>query len=576
MTSSNNEPVSKKKKSLKARKPASAEAADRKPSDMFLTNGRANEANKNTEADRSSNKLANLESPTEELKALVTLYKSGKFEDAVAGAEAMLAVFPNSSDILNLLGTANSVLHRYDLAIETYRRILKIDPKNALVYNNMGNAFRGKGDLETAIDCYQKALKINPSDVNSHNNLGVALTEVENFDDALKYLWKSLKIQPGNANTHCKIGTTLVKKGELDQAIQSFEKALEIDPNLLEAHNNMGVAFDSKGALKAAIASYDKTIAIDPLNVTAHFDKALLLLKLQDFKAGWPMYEYRWKKSKFNSVPIVTSRPKWRLGDQNRVLVWGEQGLGDEVMFASLIPDLYAACSHLIIRADKRLIPIFKRSFPADIEYYTNAETVSEKSHDAHIAAGSLPKYFRQTLASYEKAAQGYLSADKAKTAVLRDKLLGDEDEILIGLSWHSTSNRMFAQKRRIPLGQLATMFHATNVKFVSLQYGNVTAEINQVKKEHGIDVAQVAEIDNFHDIDGLAALISACDRIISIDNVTVHLAGALGKATDALLPRVNSWRWGLDPNNSYWYRSVRLRRQTEREDWGEVLAQFS
>ena len=321
MTSSNNEPVSKKKKSLKARKPASAEAADRKPSDMFLTNDRANEANKNTEADRSSNKLANLESPTEELKALVTLYKSGKFEDAVAGAEAMLAVFPNSSDILNLLGTANSVLHRYDLAIETYRRILKIDPKNALVYNNMGNAFRGKGDLETAIDCYQKALKINPSDVNSHNNLGVALTEVENFDDALKYLWKSLKIQPGNANTHCKIGTTLVKKGELDQAIQSFEKALEIDPNLLEAHNNMGVAFDSKGALKAAIASYDKTIAIDPLNVTAHFDKALLLLKLQDFKAGWPMYEYRWKKSKFNSVPIVTSGPKWRLGDQNRVLV---------------------------------------------------------------------------------------------------------------------------------------------------------------------------------------------------------------------------------------------------------------
>ena len=576
MTSSNNEPVSKKKKSLKARKPANAEAADRKPSDMFSTNDRANKANKNTEVGRPSSKLVNLESPTEELKALVTLYKNGKFEDAVAGAEAMLAVFPNSSDILNLLGTANSVLHRYDLAIETYQRILKIDPKNALVYNNMGNAFRGTGDLETAIDCYQKALKIDPSDVNSHNNLGVALTEFENYDDALKYLWKSLKLQPGNANTHCKIGTTLLKKEELDQAIQSFEKALEIDPNLLEAHNNMGVAFYRKGALKAAIACYDKTIAIDPYYGTALFDKAVLLLKLQDFKAGWPMYEYRWKKSKLDSTPLVTRKPEWRLGEQNRVLVWGEQGLGDEVMFASLIPDIYAACSKLIVKADKRLIPIFKRSFPADIEYYTKAETVSEESHDAHIAAGSLPKYFRQSLGSYEKASQGFLSADKAKTAALRDKLLGNRAEILFGLSWHSKSSRMFAQNRGIPLGQLATMFHATNIKFVSLQYGNVTAEINQVKAEHGIDVAQVAEVDNYHDIDGLAALISACDRIISIDNVTVHLAGALGKDIDVLLPRVGSWRWGLDPNSSYWYRSVRLRRQSEREDWGEVLARFS
>ncbi|MGB2356915.1 MAG: hypothetical protein ACPH79_00505 [Paracoccaceae bacterium] len=110
----------------------------------------------------------------------------------------------------------------------------------------------------------------------------------------------------------------------------------------------------------------------------------------------------------------------------------------------------------------------------------------------------------------------------------------------------------------------------------MSLQYGNVDADIDQVKKEYGIDVVQVAEIDNFHDIDGLAALMSACDRIISIDNVTVHLAGALGRGIDVLLPRVSNWRWGLDPNSSYWYRSVRLHRQSEREEWGEVLERFS
>ena len=100
--------------------------------------------------------------------------------------------------------------------------------------------------------------------------------------------------------------------------------------------------------------------------------------------------------------------------------------------------------------------------------------------------------------------------------------------------------------------------------------------EISRVRQHHGIDVAQLEQINNFNDIDGLAALITACDRIVSIDNVTVHLAGALGKEIDALLPRVSNGRWGIHPNNSYWYNSVRLRRQTEREDWAEVMAQIS
>ena len=276
--------------------------------------------------------------------------------------------------------------------------------------------------------------------MNIYAALGVALAENGNFDAALKYLSKSLTTDPQNADTHCAVGSTLVRKGAFDQAIQSFKKALEIDPSKREAFNNMGVALRGKGALKAAIGCYDKAITIDPHNVSAHYNKALLLLNLLDFEAGWPLYEYRWRKSKLDSVPVVTQKPKWRPGDRNRVLVWGELGAGDEIMFASLIPDLYAACSQLIVKADQRLIPLFKRSFPADIEYFSNAETVSEDAYDTHISAGSLPKYFRRTLASYAKAAQGYLSADTARAAGLRKKLLDDGSQVLIGLSWHSIS----------------------------------------------------------------------------------------------------------------------------------------
>ena len=545
------------------------------PEPLF-ENHPANNTHEGLKLDKTAMSRSKVDPPETELSSVIKLYKDGKFMDAVTTATGLLSLFPKSSTVLNLLATSNSALQRYDLAIETFRRALKVDPENAHVYNNMGNAFSRKGDLSSAIKCYEKGIEIDPTALNIYATLGVALAENGNFDAALKYLSKSLTIDPQNADTHCAVGSTLVRKGAFDQAIQSFKKALEIDPSKREAFNNMGVALRGKGALKAAIGCYDKAIAIDPHNVSAHYNKALLLLNLLDFEAGWPLYEYRWQKSKLDSVPVVTQKPKWRPGDQNRVLVWGEQGAGDEIMFASLIPDLYAACSQLIVKADRRLIPLFKRSFPADIEYFSNAETVSEDAYDTHISAGSLPKYFRRTLASYAKAAQGYLSADTGRAAALRKKLLDDGSKVLIGLSWHSISKIRVAQKRTIALGQLAAAFDAAKVKFVSLQYGNVQADIDRAKNEYGIDVVQAPEIDNFHDIDGLAALIHACDRVISIDNVTVHLAGALGKDIDVLLPRVSNWRWGLDPNGSYWYRSVRLHRQTEREEWDEVLARFS
>ena len=521
-------------------------------------------------------KPSSLEPPSEHLGALINLLKNKKFEEALVKSKALLADFPHSSNVQNLFGAVNSALGRYDIAIETYRKALGRYPKNALIYNNMANAFSRKGDIDSAVKCFEKALKIEPKNDGIFNKLGQLMTGQKKYEDASGYFRKSLEINPGNAHTYFCIGNLMANKGEFDTAIQYLEKSLGLNPNQAGAYNNLGVCMRGKGAIKDAIANYDKALALEPKNVGSHYNKALLVLNLQDFENGWPMYEYRWKKSKLDSTPLVTRRPEWRFGDQNRVLVWGEQGLGDEVMFASLIPDIYAACSKLIVKADKRLIPIFKRSFPIDIEYYPNEETVPEETYDTHIPMGSLPKYFRQNLHSFEPASQGFLSADKARTAAVRDKLLEDGSKTIIGLSWHSTSKIRVAPKRTIRLGQLASAFQAEKVKFVSLQYGNVDADIDQVKKEYGIDVVQVAEIDNFHDIDGLAALMSACDRIISIDNVTVHLAGALGRGIDVLLPRVSNWRWGLDPNSSYWYRSVRLHRQSEREEWGEVLERFS
>ena len=272
---------------------------------------------------------------------------------------------------------------------------------------------------------------------------------------------------------------------------------------------------------------------------------------------------------------MQSSKPLWKPSKKQRVLLWGEQGVGDEIMFASLIPDLYSSSSKLIVLTDKRLIPLFRRSFPDDIDFRPSNEVVSETEYDSQISMGSVPLHFRQSIDSFKHSAQGWLSASTVKAKNLRSQLLSDDSETLIGISWHTTAHHNGAQKRLIPLNQIAQMLHAPKVRLVSLQYGDFVNEVKKLSTDYGIKVAQVTEIDNMNDIDGLAALISACDRIVSIDNITVHLAGALGKETKAFLPHACDWRWGQSSQDSYWYDSVQLYRQIIISDWEHVIKSY-
>jgi ADP-heptose:LPS heptosyltransferase len=245
-------------------------------------------------------------------------------------------------------------------------------------------------------------------------------------------------------------------------------------------------------------------------------------------------------------------------------------------MFASLIPDLYSSSSKLIVLTDKRLIPLFRRSFPDDIDFRPSNEDVSETEYDSQISMGSVPLHFRQSIDSFKHSAQGWLSASTVKVKKLRSQLLSDGSETLIGISWHSTnSKKSKARNKAIPLNQIAPFLHSSKVKLVSLQYGDVDHEIKKLLIDFGIKVIQVPEIDNMNDIDGLAALISACDEVVSIDNVTAHLAGSLGKQSKILLTSSCNWYWGQGQQNSYWYNSVHLYRQTKIGDWEHVIKQL-
>jgi ADP-heptose:LPS heptosyltransferase len=299
---------------------------------------------------------------------------------------------------------------------------------------------------------------------------------------------------------------------------------------------------------------------------------SLVLLATQDFHQGFKLQEWRWKTGQSSGEFLQSSKPLWNNEQGKSVFVWGEQGIGDEIMFAAMIPELHKLSSKIILRCDARLIPLFKRSFPGNIIYYSKGEAVAEDEYDFHIPIGSLSNMFRTSLKSFKNTSAGFLNYDGKKTSKLRNAILAGEEKKVIGISWKTKSLKAEAVKRSIKLADLAQIFDHPNIRLVCLQYGEVDDELKALKSDLGIEIMQVPEVDNMNDIDGLASLIMACDQVVSTTNVTVHLAGALGANTKVLLPSSTRWFWGSSGSDSFWYDTVSPCRQNNTGDWSDVL----
>jgi tetratricopeptide (TPR) repeat protein len=502
------------------------------------------------------------------------LKEHSQFDEAIEAYNKALSLDPNA-EIYNNIGNALQEQSKLNEAIEAYNKALSLDPNYADAYNNIGLALQSQAKLDEAIEAYNKALLIKPNYADAYNNMGLALQDQNKLDEAIEAHNKALSLKPNHAEAYNNIGLALQDQGKLDEAIDTYNKALSLKPNHAEAYNNIGLALQDQGKLDEAIDTYNKALSLKQNFPDAHWNQSLALLAKGDFSKGWAQYEKRWERSNYTYVPFHSTKPKWKPNQGGRVLVWSEQGLGDLIMFSSIIPELYKQTKKLIVQTDERLIALYKRSFPSDIIYYGKEDKIPEEQYDCHIPIGSLPLYFRTNSQSFEKNKGPYLQANNIKADNLRSELLSDESSNLIGISWHSTNKLRGAQNRAIALKQLTHFLQLPHTKLISLQYGDVKKDIDNLFTDFGIKVHQVPEINNMKDIDGLASLITACDSIISIDNSTIHLAGALGKKSKLLLPYSCDWRWGRGLSTSYWYNSVELYHQTEIGNWNQVLSEL-
>ncbi|MEK9533219.1 MAG: tetratricopeptide repeat protein, partial [Alphaproteobacteria bacterium] len=354
------------------------------------------------------------------------------------------------------------------------------------------------------------------------------------------------------------------------------KKAIHIKPDYVEAYNNMGNVLKSQRKVAEAIEAFKNALELKSDYADALHNMGQTFLAIKNFCEGFKLSAWRWKTKKFWGRFLTSAKPVWGGETNQRLLVWGEQGIGDEIMFASMIPELCEAQSKIIVQCDKRLIPLFQRSFCDKISFYSNDKRVCEDDYDYHIPMGSLPLFFRKSLGDFKIASHGFLRCDKKLAQNIRNQILLGRNKKLVGISWNTVSTSAHAKARNFSLRDLVLALDNERTQLVSLQYGDVSAEIEAVKKDLDIEIVQYSSVDNMRDIDGLASIIMACDQVVTIDNCTVHLAGALGVKTDLLLPRTCDWRWGLDCDDSYWYESVKLHRQSKNANWNMRISQFT
>ena len=433
-------------------------------------------------------------------------------------------------------------------------------------------ALHQAGRLSEAEQIYRQALLLDPTNADCLHLFGMAAFQSGRQAEAENLIRNAITIHPAAASYHSNLGNVLQSQAKLAEAEASYRRALELRPEQAEVHLNLGHVLKAQGRVDSALASYRQSLAVNPQLAEARAAEAMALLLQGDFASGWKAFESRWQTSNYETPMRTYPQPLWR-GEplpSGRLLIWGEQGIGDEILFAGLILEVLAAGHRCVLNCDPRLQPLFARSFPA-VEVISGYDPARDHALNvaAHLPSGSLPGLFRTGLEAFAKTKSPYLAADPIQCNCFRESYKGARPRI--GLAWH-TRNRQSGRARSIDLPLFGPLFASIGAQWISLQYGNhaaLEAEASRAAAPLLIDRA----VDQLVNIDTFAAQAAAMDLVITIDNSTAHIAAALGVPTWLLLPFAPDWRWLLNRDTSPWYPSMRIFRQPRSGDWQSVIA---
>ncbi len=487
-----------------------------------------------------------------------------------------LGLNPEFAEAWSNLGGVLGAQGRGKEEIDSYRRALAINPQLAPVWSNLGEALRTAGELDEAAAACRRAAALDPGFAAAWHNLGNVLFDAGKHEESRQACEQALQLAPRFAAAWSTLGNALQGLGRLDGALRAHHQALEIDPGSAELHFNLGVALKYCGRITEAVACYRRGLALDPGNAEAHWNLGLALLTAGELREGWDEYEWRWRRRKAEAKRYDFAAWNGDVSQPSRLLVWAEQGIGDEIIYASMLADLAASPLRISLEADPRLVSLFQRALPhIAVIPRSDPPAIDRVDYDFEVPLASLGRWLRPSFASFPRH-EIFLRPDPPQVAAYRRRLreLAPGATKIIGVSWRS-KNVEFGSFKSLQLLDWAELLRDPQACYVDLQYGDTTAERGMLAAQTGLRLEHLPELDLFNDIEGLAAVCAACDLVITVSNVTTHIAGALGRPVWQLTAKAKGriWYWFSDRHDSPWYPSLRLFTQQTPGSWVEVMA---
>ncbi len=509
-----------------------------------------------------------------------TLQKIGRPLEAIEHFQLLAAAAPSSAPAQWNLGNALQLAYQPDEALECFRSAIAIEPGFVKAYKSAAIVLMADGRLEDALEFGRQFVAIEPTQADAHHILACILVAMEHAPEALASFERALELDPQRFDACLNRAHLLTTLGRHVEAEAAYRRALKIKPDDAQAQDALGSSLKEQGRFSEALASYELALHDDSKCGSAHCNAALLHLMMENYPRGWDEYEWRWHSPGGPRPRNYFTQPLWNghsLADQT-ILVHNEQGLGDEILFATCFPDLIAQAGHCVLACDHRLAPLLARSMPqATVLGMTRGREhtfrLPAKLHvDVQIPAGSLPRYLRRDAASFRQNAR-LLTADPTRVQFWRARLAALGPGLKIGISWRAGTTARDRRTRWTHLADWQEMLTLPGTHFVNLQYGDCQQELTELEHTHGMHLHAWPDCDPRQNIDDLAAQIAALDLVISVGNANVHLAGALGVPTWSFIPRSAYWCWGLEGERCRWYASVRLFRQETVGHWENCFA---
>ena len=443
----------------------------------------------------------------------------------------------------------------------------------AEAHRKRGNRFLADGDLKKAEECYRLSIAAAPDSSDAYVNLGFVLLEQKQIADAKRCLERAVSINPAAADGHYLLGKISQEQNRSDEAFENFNRALRVNPDFVEAHHSLGITLRTQGRLDEALRCFDKALSLRPGFPESRFGKSLLLLLRGDFAEGLELFESRLEicdeKHILDWMAFLSDhpeKPRWRgqdLGGKT-LLIWVEQGAGDSMMAMRYLPRLAEkGVGRVLVLSDPSLTRLMQ-TLPFVSEITSRVDTLSLDSFDFHCPIMSLPFLFGTLLDTIPNAVP-YLSVTAGSKGKWVERLAG-RNGLRVGLVW--AGNKKYGKDllRSLSLRQLGPLIGTAGVTFVSLQKGDPAAELDEMSWPI---LDWMNECSDFSDT---AALVANLDLVISVDTSVAHLAGALGKPVWLLNRFESEWRWQLDREDSPWYPTMRIFRQSALNDWDGVV----